>query len=849
MASTARPDPTPEQWRRVCDVFDAVADLAPGERPAALARHCSDPHGAPDPALRAEVEALLAADDGDSLLDQPAAEAGAALVADGAAQATAVSREGERVGPWHVLREIGRGGMGAVYLVERADGAYEQQAALKRLARAEADGVRRFEQERQILAGLDHPGIARLLDGGMADDGTPYLVMEYVQGMPITRWADAHELDARARVTLFLQVCEAVSHAHRHLVVHRDLKPSNVLVAQADDGQPVVKLLDFGIARLLQDSDAASDALRTRTGLPLLTPEYAAPEQVTGAPITTATDVYALGVLLYELLAGQRPYTIARPTLSQIVEMVVDTRPAVPSLAAATPVRSRALRGDLDTVVMKALDKDPARRYPAADALAADLRRHLTGLPVEARAPTAAYRAVRFVQRHRGGVAAAALLVVALVGGTLATLWQAREARTAAAESEATADFLAGLLGAADPLAADRRDTLRVADLLDEGTARVRTELADQPRLQGRLLHVLGRTYRSVERWGESTPLLQEAVALYRESGAPPAQLSAALGDLALSISALGDHDAALPVALDGLAQAHASGDAHRILDAERAAGHVSLLVRGSPGADSLLAAALARARRLYGPDAQPVAEAQQAVGISYTNRGDGATAATHLRAAIETATRAMGPEHPMLIGLYHDLAVAHLFAGDPVASEAAERRGLALARRVAPGTNRMALALTGHAQALRRLGRLDEAEAELREALPLYRRRPADRAVPLGTLASLLAEKGDLETAIATQRTVVDLLAQDGSGPAALVRQSSVLKLAGFLTQAGRYPEAEALLLPLDARVDDRTHGPGADRRTWTVLADLYEAWGRPDRAADYRQRAGSAPAGTHGG
>jgi tetratricopeptide (TPR) repeat protein len=351
--------------------------------------------------------------------------------------------EGSRVGPYRIVREQGRGGMGTVYLAVRADDEFQKRVALKVLRRGidtEAI-VERFRHERQILARLEHPFISALLDGGTTPDGRPYFAMEFVDGRPIDEYCDARQLDTTARLDLFRRICAAVQHAHQNLVIHCDIKPANVLVTA--EGTP--KLLDFGIAKLLTPGSGATLAL-TFDGSPLLTPEYASPEQVRGGAVTTATDVYSLGVLLYELLTGRRPYQLASRTPADVARVICDTEPERPSTAvtkAAERPRTgdpqrlrRRLAGDLDNIVLKALSKDPARRYASVDQFSEDVRRHLAGLPVLARRDTVGYRVATFVRRHRTAVAAAALLLVALVGGIVATAWQARIASRERARAE-----------------------------------------------------------------------------------------------------------------------------------------------------------------------------------------------------------------------------------------------------------------------------------------------------------------------------------------------------------------------------------------------------------------------------
>ncbi|HEX7070852.1 MAG TPA: serine/threonine-protein kinase, partial [Rhodothermales bacterium] len=409
------------------------------------------------------------------------------------------------VGPYRLIRLIGRGGMGSVYLADRADDEFQRQVALKVLRRGvdTEDVLARFMHERQILARLNHPNIATLYDGGAREDGRPYFAMEYVRGEPIVEHCDGRKMSVRQRLDLFRVVCQAVHYAHANLVVHRDLKPSNIFVT--DDG--TVKLLDFGIARLLRSDDDEATELRTRPGARWLTPDYAAPEQIRGEPVTTATDVYQLGVLLYELLTGTRPFGVdkdgtgleARERGPARLTAVV-TEETARHRSVELPRLRRQLAGDLETIVSQALQADPSRRYPSAEALAEDVRRHLVGLPLVARSDTMLYRITRFVKRHRSVSVAAALTVLAIVAGTVATAWQARvasierdNARAEAAKAEQVNDFLQSMLSAASPTRSGR--DVRVVEVLDAAVARVGDELADQPELEAAVRRTLGITY------------------------------------------------------------------------------------------------------------------------------------------------------------------------------------------------------------------------------------------------------------------------------------------------------------------------------------------------------------------
>jgi tetratricopeptide (TPR) repeat protein len=413
------PSQPSNDWERVRQVFEAAL-LQPAEQRASFVAHsCRD-----QPAIHDQVAALLASHDrASSFLETPAGVLlGHSASGHASADPAVDPNIGRAIGSYHVESCIGHGGMGTVYRAVRDDDAFRKTVALKLVRGGRYSGYfeRRFLLERKILAGLQHPNIATVLDGGTTDAGQPYLVMEYVEGQPITEYSAARAASIPERVALFRIVCAAVQYAHQNLVIHRDIKPANVLV----DSHGVPKLLDFGIAKLLT-SGAEADVAPTVTMVPVMTPEYASPEQVKGQTVTTASDVYSLGVLLYELLTGRRPYEVQAESLTAIVKAVCETEALAPSEAAHG--RNRAiLRGDLDTIVLKALRKEPERRYQSAGELSEDLRRHLEGRPVTARADTIGYRAGKFVRRNRAAVTAAVLIAASLVGGIVTTTWQAR---------------------------------------------------------------------------------------------------------------------------------------------------------------------------------------------------------------------------------------------------------------------------------------------------------------------------------------------------------------------------------------------------------------------------------------
>jgi serine/threonine protein kinase len=434
-----------EKWQRINDLFQAALEVEPSHRPQFLQNQCDDP------LVVEEVKLLLSAhQEAGSFIQTPVS------ILQDTQEDDDLIAPGERIGVYKIVKEIGRGGMGAVYLASRADDAYEKHVAVKVLKQGidSAEIVRHFRNERQILADFDHPNIARLLDGGTTHSGVPYFVMEYVEGMPVDLYCNHHRLTITQRLELFQQICAAVSYAHRHLVIHRDIKPSNVLVTT--DGVP--KLLDFGIAKILHPNN---EARSTATGIHLMTPEYASPEQILGRPVTTVSDVYSLGVLLYELVAGRLPYRFTGRSPIEIARTIHDTQPLLPSVIVdridpeekITPANvsqdrnvsvdqlKRRLRGDLDNIISMAIRKEPERRYQSVEQFSEDIRRHLVRLPVLARKDTIGYRVTKFAKRNPLAVTAAAIAFVTLLAGAITTSWQAQKARAEQTRAEYAREF------------------------------------------------------------------------------------------------------------------------------------------------------------------------------------------------------------------------------------------------------------------------------------------------------------------------------------------------------------------------------------------------------------------------
>lgn len=485
-------------WELFSPHLDALLELTVGEQEAYL-RALEE--SAPEVAAQLrKLVALQRANSADGFLARPVADA----VARG-------GHEGVQCGAYVLDTLIGRGGMGSVWKAHRHDGRYDAVVAVKLLNTAllDRDSELRFKREGQILGRLSHPNIARLLDAGMAADGQPFLVLEYVEGQHIDRYCEQRTLSLADRVRLFVHVLDAVSHAHANLVVHRDLKPSNILV----DETGRIKLLDFGIAKLLPDAhgEAAATDL-TVDGAQPRTPLYATPEQITGTEATTATDVYALGVVLYELLTGGRPYKLVRDSRGELEEAILSAPPIPPSELVGPSRRREELRGDLDTILLKALRKEPSARYATVAAFEEDLRAWLEGRPVRARPASFSYRASRFVKRNRVLVGAASAVSLAVVGGAVAALWQASEARAAQARAEGITAFVTGIFRDADPYVGEGK-TLSATDLLIQADARLgrEQEVPAEQRLEIRWL--IGSSLASLQAYRSAEPILREVAA------------------------------------------------------------------------------------------------------------------------------------------------------------------------------------------------------------------------------------------------------------------------------------------------------------------------------------------------
>ena len=794
-------------WDRVEALFDRALDLAPADRAAFLDREADG-----DAALRAEVASLL---DADARSDRFFAEAARQIAP------PEPVRPGDRVGPYRVGRPIGEGGMGTVYRATRADGAFERAAALKVL-RGGRGGVRRFLAERRTLARLDHPGIARLYDGGLTADGRPFFAMELVDGEPITAYAARHGLGVEARLGLVRDVCAAVAYAHARLVVHRDLKPSNVLVRTGDDGRPRVTLLDFGIAKALDDPD-----LTVAGGAPR-TPAYAAPEQVAGGAVTTATDVYALGVLLYELLTGRRPYApgAGRAAVERAVLGDEPVRPSGAARAGGAPPGAappgpperlaRRLAGDLDQICLKALRKEPERRYGSADALGRDLGRHLDGLPVEARPDAVGYRVGKFVRRHRAGVAAAAAGVLVLAAGLAAAVWQGRVATAERDRAERAAAFMVGLLGEFDPNQAGA-GRIDAGDVLDRAVRRVEAELQGQPAVQARLYDHAGQIYQTYARYDDAERLLRRALALRRAAhGGAHREVAESLNHLAWLAFARGDYARAESRYAAALAVQDA-GDGRRTPAAAEAVEGLGLLRRAAGDAEAgipLVREALAIREDVLGPDDPAVFTSLSALATMLHVAGRPEEAAPLFRRAIAGRRRSLGA-HVLTAQSLSDYGAALTALGDVEGATRAHREALAVRRDLLGRSHpHVAQSLSHLGWALQAQGRYAEAEPLYREALAISRAHLGDDHASVGNGLLLVGEarvlQGDpagLDEVADGVRTLARVL-----GPDHPTTLSAERRWVTNLDRLGRGGEARARAARLLPRLR-RAYGPDDEK------------------------------------
>ena len=883
---------THEEWKRVDALFARLIDLPPEQQRKELEKACEG-----NPALFDYVDALLKADPSPPSILEASLEELTELVGP-----STETENTEFVNAYRLTRKIGEGGMGVVFEAERADGQFEQRVAVKRIKRGmdTVEIVRRFRYERQILASLEHPNIARLLDGGVNDD-RPYFVMEFVEGKPITDYADDLRLDIDARLALFSSVCSAVQHAHQRLVVHRDLKPSNILVTPSNE----VKLLDFGIAKLLSEDPIAHgagvpiSAIETKTGRQVLTPAYASPEQLNGEAVTTASDVYSLGVVLYELLTGQRPFekrdaetsntSATRPStaISKNTDRKPSTIDEISQKRSSTSVQlQRRLRGDLDTIVLEALQPEAERRYQSAEQFLDDIKRHLAGLPVQARPDTFGYRTGKFLRRHKLPVTLAVAIVALLLGFAVLMAYQQRQTALERDTAEEVAGFLESMFDASDPFAEERLDTLRVNALIQRGAAQIEKSLEDQPLVQARMQHIIGRVSGRLGMHDEALPLLEQALetrrtllgddhldvaetliergdllyaegeyerseasfrealgirrATFSEDHPLVAEAMSKRGQAQHALGKLDEADASFRSAL--AIQQQVLGDEHAEVATTMSTLASLLEDRGEYAeAESLHTASLAMRRNLYGRQHPTIAVGLKNLAIFLRSMNRYEDAEPFLREAIDIDRAILAPRHPNLITDLNILASILRSKGDYEGAEAIFEEVLA-ARREVLGSDHpdVSITLDSYARVLKDKGDYAGAERLQREAIAIARKAYGDRhmsiAVTTGSLASILRAAGQPERALPAYREALDLFEEFFSPehPNAAVLRSN---LAGCLTDLGQYAEAESLLLKsYDVLLSAYDQEHRLTQSTIRYLVTLYEAWGRSEPAERYQ-------------
>ncbi|MEJ0035338.1 MAG: serine/threonine-protein kinase [Gammaproteobacteria bacterium] len=779
----------PQRWDELGDLFSQLLAMAPEQRASFMQSACGDDHE-----LRAELVSLLSAHDAQGPLD-----AAPEILAPDAEPPEPAELPGSQVGPYRLLRRLGEGGMGSVWLAERSDGSVKRSIALKRPHVRWVGGfAERALQERDILAGLEHPNIARLYDAGVTETGEPYLALEFIDGVPLTQFCDARGLSVDERLELLLQVLEAVQYAHSRLVIHGDIKPLNILVS----AQGRVHLLDFGIAKLL-NRDVGESPLESAAPF---TPDYASIEQVDGAPIGTASDIYSLGVVSYEILTGARPYRLRQRSAAALAIELEKTVVQPASASVASPSLKRKLKGDLDAILNKALQRDPARRYATVDAFAGDIRRHLASQPVLARPDRVAYRLGRFIARNRWQAASIAVAVAALVTGAAMAFWQAHEARLEAARAEQVKSFALSMLESADTDSGSGANTTAV-ELLQTARLRVENELAGRPGIAAELMGAIGYGLLGQDRPEDAAAVLKKAIALSTQANGPDdIQTVSARIMYGEALYSLGESKEAIALLRPAAQRAHLLHDAHWEVDALRwlssaliDTGDVKAGVASARAAVAALPNPLPAGRRAYQDAIQAhlgLANALSSVGL--------AGVADEARAALAVMAEIEGWRNTS-----HWWA-AHAFLGRGLVKEGQVAAGLRELQAAYEGSK--ALLGPDHEEteiyasywggALLDAGEVQLATAAYQIALDAVLRRESGRgssavAYEHYGLGSALGAAGESKLALSHFDAAAQLFAAAGGADSPLVARTRSAR-AVTLVRLGRLDEADAEMVAL---------------------------------------------------
>ena len=801
-------EPVLARWADAERILDEVLDGAAPDRLAQARALC----GA-DTELASVVERLLAAEDSGL---EPANVA--ALVDNALREDTPAVELPTTIGPFRVLGELGRGGMGRVLLAIREGPGASPRVAVKLLDPyvTASDARRRFERERETLARLEHPNIARLHDGGVTADGVPFLVMEYVEGVPIDRYCGQFTLSIEARLMLVRQVCLAVEFAHSRLVVHRDLKPANVLV----DVHGQVKLLDFGIAKWLDDLEA--DAHMTQPADRVLTPSHAAPEQFTGDHITAATDVYQLGLLMYELMTGRRPHATEGRTPDDVRRAVCDTETARPSDAPTPRTLARRLAGDLDAIVLKALRKDPRERYPTVEALRRDIDDHLAHRPVAARRGTTAYALRKYVRRHRTGLAAAAVILIASTAGVVVSSWMAVRASRAERVAQAVNDFLqndvlaqASANQQAGPSTKPDPD-LKVRAALDRAAGRIEGKFSAQPQVEAAIRQTIGNTYKDLGLYPEAQGQVERAIELRRHAlGEEHPDTLGSMSSLTEILYMRGKYAQLETLSAKLLAvRRRVLGDQHSDTALTLNNLGVAYMMQGKYSqADALHTKALEVQRRVLGEDHKETLHTMSNLASLYLRQGNNAQAETFFSKVLEARRRVQGEEHPdTLIGM-NNLGLAYSRQGKYAQAEPLYTKVLEIQRRVLGEEHSATLiSMNNVAQLYRSQGKYAEEETLRSKVLEAQRRTLGeDHPITLSIMTSLatlytIQGKYAQAEALFTKALAVGRRVQGEENPTTLFTK---YRLADLYRNQGKYGPAEALLAKV---VESRRHVLGEE-------------------------------------
>ena len=804
---------TPERWKQIEDIFNGSVELPKDDRALFLDKACGE-----DQELRAEVESLLIqADRTGPLFRTVISEAAQSLQDNQGASFT-----GKRIGPYRITELIGEGGMAEVYRAVRDDDQYQKQVAIKLIRHGPGIAflVSRFRHERQILASMEHPNIARFLEGGATEDGMPYFVMEYIEGEPITKYCNRMGLPVRKRLELFRDVCGAVQYAHRNLIVHRDLKPSNILVTS--DGVP--KLLDFGIAKLLNPdlSNEASTPTLTITSVRLMTPEYASPEQVRGQAVTTATDVYSLGIVLYEMLSGERAHRFKTKSFPEIERIVCERIPERPSAAALVDptenderrtsisgrrVLSHELSGELDSIVMMAIEKEPQRRYHTAEQLSEEIDRYLEGRPIRARAPTLSYRATKFLGRHKVATTAslmAIILIFVFIAGIMRERGRADAARIRAeheaARARAVNQFLQSTIGSANPFG-DQGRAITLVEALRASSKDIRDSFRNQPEIEAEVRDTIGFTFLRLGQYDDAEPELKRALTirekLYGLDHEDVAHSMNNLGTLYEEKGELGQAEKLFRQALAIRRRIYAEGNASTATSLNDLA--VLLRDKGEvEEAEKLHREALAIRRKVLAPDDEDIATSLNNLASILFSKGDLAGAESMFREVLQSDKKRWGEKHPNVAVSMNNLAFVLERKGNLAEAESLYRQVLAMNKELLGNDHPLtATALNNLGGVLLSKGDVDSAEQLFRNCLEIRRRILSKDhphiGITVSNLALALKKKNLCAPAEPLFREALSIFVKAEFDPARIANVKS--EFGECLIALNRYGEAERML------------------------------------------------------